>query len=162
MAKRPSLVGTGRQALAAAMGEKPAAHKPVEAAPAPRPVRRAQQSARVKPAPTSTNKPPVAEPMPAASTSAAPTAPNATSIYRDLLAFGAEQLQRSLAAAAALSRCQTPTEVIATQAQFARDTAARFGGEALKLMQLGGKVVLHRQTIPGVGTRRAGDDGKAR
>jgi hypothetical protein len=160
MAKRPSLVGTGRQALAAATGEKPAASLPNEAAPAPRPVRREQQSARAKPAPTSANKPRAAEPMPAAGTSAAPTARDVTSIYRDLLAFGAEQLQRSLAAAAALTRCQTPAEVFATQAQFARDTAARFGGEALKLMQLGGKVVPHRQTTANPEARRAGESDK--
>jgi len=160
MAKRPSLVGTGRQALAAATGEKPAAHEPVEAAPAPRPKRRAEPTARAKPAPASSSRAPKSEPMAAIVAPAAPRARDLTSFYSEWLAFGAEQLQRSLAAAAALSRCQTPTEVFATQAQFARDTAARFGGEALKLMQLGGKVVPHRQTIPNPGPRRAGESDK--
>jgi hypothetical protein len=160
MAKRPSLVGTGRQALAAATGKIPVAHEPVEAAPAPRPKRPVPPIARVKPAPAPSSEAPKGEPMAAVGAPAAPRARDLTSFYSDLLAFGAEQLQRSLAAAAALSRCQTPTEVFATQAQFARDTAARFGGQALKLMQLGGKVVPHRQTTPNPEARRTGESDK--
>lgn len=166
MAKRPSLVGTGRQALAAATGGKPAQpeikREPDEAAPAPRPVRRAQQSVRVKPAPAPASKLPEAQPEFAVDTPAAPTARNMTSLYGELLAFGAEQMRHSLATATALSRCQTPLEVFATQAQFARGTAARFGTQALKLMQLGGTSFPHRWTLPSAGTRRAGDDNKAR
>jgi hypothetical protein len=83
-----------------------------------------------------------------------------TSLYGELLAFGAEQMRHSLASAAALGRCQTPLEVFATQAQFARGTAARFGAQALKFMQLTGASSPHRWILPSVGTRRAGDGDK--
>ena len=164
MAKRPSLVGTGRQALAAATGGKPAQpeikREPDEAAPAPRPVRSTQRSVRVKPAPAPASKHPEAQPKFSVDTPAAPAARDMTSLYGELLAFGAEQMRHSLATAAALSRCQTPLEVFATQAQFARGTAARFGTQALKLMQLAGASSPHHWTLASVGTRRTGDRDK--
>lgn len=148
MAKRPSLVGIGRQALAAATGEKPAGDEPArrppaaEAAPAPRPARRPKgAAARERPAPAPAEKPRAVEREPVDRAQAAPrvTPPrDATTLYRELLAFGTEQLRQAVEAATALSRCRSPAEVIATQAQYARITAAQYGTAALKLMGLMG------------------------
>jgi len=138
MAKRPSLLGTGRASLVAATGEAP----PAPEAEAPTmPPRAPHRRRREKPA---------AEAAPAAAELAAEAPADAirqeerdqpgfdgcAAFVRELMAFSGERLRRTAALAETFGRCRTPMEAIAAQSSFARETAAHYTSESWKLMRL--------------------------
>jgi len=146
MAKRPSLLGTGRDSLRAATSKTPVVREPAEEAPVvaaaevipPRqPRRRPRQpmatestsesrevDARMKSA-VGPFRPPYARQL-----------GGMVAIFEELAIFGGERLDRTLATGQALSQCRNPVDALAVQMQFACNTAAHYAAESLKLMRL--------------------------
>ena len=138
MAKRPSLVGSGRASLAAASGETPVEPEAKPEAPptAARPTRRRR------------HEQPAAAPARAEIAPETPSAGNGShaaeerrfdgraAIFQELMAFGGERLQRAVQLGQVLSQCRTPAEALAAQSEFARETAAHYAAASYKLMRL--------------------------
>ncbi len=138
MAKRHSLIGTGREALEAATGQRGAAGRPTK----PR--------ARVRSRPKLQLTPKTLEPSvrpgssaeePAKRVSAAKAAPSpalkgAATLYCEMLGFGRERLEQAIEAGRLLGRCRTPAEALETQARLARAATEQAVRESFRLMEL--------------------------
>ncbi|HMK67538.1 MAG TPA: phasin family protein [Stellaceae bacterium] len=130
MAKRPSLVGSGRASLANAAGEDPA---PVEAEASAIPPRAARSPRREKPA---VENAPAAIVRAEAEATREPRSDGRAAILAELLDFSGERLRRAVAFAETLGRCRNPVEAVAAQSAFAGETLAHYTVESLKLMRL--------------------------
>jgi len=141
MAKRRSLHGAGREALAAATGKRPA-----EARPAPKPAER--ERARARPRDEAARVAPkrsAPEPLPAAEREDAGPAPNpppapalkgAAALYCEMLGFGKERLSQAIEAGRMLGECRTPADALETHARVARAATEQCLRESFRLMEL--------------------------
>jgi Phasin protein len=146
MAKRRSLHGAGREALAAATGK-----RPVEARSAPKPAER--ERARARPRVEAARVAPkrsAPEPLPAAEREDAGPAPNpppapalkgAAALYCEMLGFGRERISQALEAGQMLGECRTPAEAFETQAQFARRATEQCLRESFRMMELAAQAI---------------------
>jgi len=146
MAKRPSLRGTGREALIAATGEElpePEHNEHVTIAGAgpvapERSSRNEGDATVLAKSLTSANKSGVRASRPR-NRSQLPVAlwlRGVTAVVEELVAFGGERLRQTMAAGQALCKCRTPAETIGVQMEFVRKTTVHYGKESLKLVLL--------------------------
>ena len=131
MAKRPSLLGSGRASLVAATGGKPAAAK------ADPPADSAGRARRPRP------EKPLAESIPTVIAATAKAAPSPeppldrhAALFAELLSFCGERLRRTVGLAETLGRCRTPIEAAAAQSAFALATVAHYAAESYKLTRM--------------------------
>ena len=121
MPKRPSLVGTAREAI----GE-----PPLES-PKPVPTKRLRPAAKAgkaaEPAAAAPPLPP--EPRPAAVASPA-------TAYEAMMSFASAALRQNMETGARLARCKSPLEVLAAQTAHAAALAQSFFAISMRLMQL--------------------------
>jgi hypothetical protein len=142
MAKRPSLRGAGREALAAATSQRPAAEmRPSEQKAArvqeqSHPATEARASDRLDLASKSTTGGP--------SDNSAPKTPElkgAAALYCEMLGFGRERISQALEATRMLGACRTPAEALDTQAQWARRATEQCVRESFRMMELSARAI---------------------
>ena len=130
MPKRPSLVGTAREAI----GEAPAARPkppPVSAEPPVKQARKAKRSALPQPAPAA--RPEAAAPLERDRVAAT----SSTTAYEAMMNFANATLRQNMETGARLARCKSPMEALAAQTAHAAALTQNLFAVSLKLMQLG-------------------------
>jgi phasin protein len=142
MAKRPSLRGAGREALAAATGQKPAA----EARPSEEKLARVHEQSHPEKEVSASDRLELGSAPPAGgladnSTPKVPELKGAAALYCEMLGFGRERMSQTLEATRMLGACRTPAEVLDTQAQLARRATEQCVRESFRMMELSARAI---------------------
>ena len=142
MAKRPSLRGAGREALAAATSRRPAS----QARPSEQKAARVQEQSHPEKEVSASDRLGLGS-APAAggpadnSTPKVPELKGAAALYCEMLGFGRERISQALEATRMLGACRTPAEALDTQAQWARWATEQCVRESFRMMELSARAI---------------------